>query len=54
MHKEREIELYSYFESTQITKGDWINKTKETSVTIQTMKKIKVTIQTMKKIKCKK
>ena len=31
LHKEREIELYSYFESTQITKGDWINKTKETS-----------------------
>ncbi len=25
LHKEREIELYSYFESTQITKGDWIN-----------------------------
>lgn len=31
LHNEREIELYSYFESTQITKGDWINKTKETS-----------------------
>ena len=25
LHKEREIELYSYFESKQITKGDWIN-----------------------------
>lgn len=31
LHKERDIELYSYFESTQITKGDWINETKETS-----------------------
>ena len=31
LHKEREIELYSYFESTQTTKGDWINKPKETS-----------------------
>ena len=31
LRNEREIELYSYFESTQTTKGDWINKTKETS-----------------------
>lgn len=31
LHNERDIELYSYFESTQLIKSDWINKTKETS-----------------------
>lgn len=27
LHKERDIELYSYFESSQVTKSDWINET---------------------------